>query len=65
MRGITGIAYPVDLYLITVQIGSHNIPAIRAIVATSDGETIIGRDVLNQLVVTLNGPANVTEIVSN
>ena len=57
MRGVTGMAYPVDLYLITVQIGPHAIPAVRAIAAAPDGEIIVGRDVLNQLVLTLNGPA--------
>lgn len=62
MRGVTGMAYPVDLYSITVQIGPHTIPAVRAIAAAPDGETIVGRDVLNQLVVTLDGPAGVTEI---
>ena len=62
MRGVTGIAYLVDLYLVTVRIGPHTIPAIRAVGATPDGEAIIGRDVLNQLVVTLNGLASVTEV---
>ncbi len=62
MRGVVGTAYPVDLYLLTVQIGPYTIPAIRAIAATPDAEPIVGRDVLNQLVVNLNGPASVTEI---
>ena len=62
MRAVVGTAYPVDLYLVTVQIGPHTIPAIRAIAATPDAEPIVGRDVLNQLVVNLNGPASVTEI---
>jgi len=62
MQGITGIRVPVDLYLVRVQIGPHNVGAIRAAAATKRGEAILGRDVLNQLVVTLNGPANVAEI---
>ncbi len=62
MRGVVGAAYPVDLYLITVQIGPHTIPAIRAIAAAHKAEPIIGRDVLNRLVIILNGPAGVTEV---
>jgi predicted aspartyl protease len=65
MRGVTGVTYPVDLYSLIVQIGSQTIPPIRAIAATSEGDTIVGRDILNQLVVTLNGPANVTEVLSH
>ncbi len=62
MRGIIGAAYYVDLYLVTVQLGPHTIPAIRAIAADSDAEPIVGHDVLNQLLVVLNGPAGVTEV---
>jgi hypothetical protein len=62
MRGVVGMAYPVDLYLVAVQIGPHTIPAVRAIAATPDAEPIIGRDILNQLVVILDGLAGVTEI---
>jgi hypothetical protein len=64
MRGITGVAYPVDLYTIAVQIGPHLVPAVRAIAAAPDGEIIVGRDILNYLIVTLNGPAGVTEVTS-
>jgi len=62
MRGIVDTAYPVDLYLVTVRIGPHTIPAIRAVAAAPDTEPIVGRDVLNQLTLTLNGPAHVTEL---
>lgn len=62
MRGVTGVAQTVDLYIITIEIGQQTVPAIRAI-ATLDNEAIIGRDVLNQLVITLNGPAEITEII--
>ncbi len=64
MRGVIGISYTVDLYLVTIHIGPHTIPAIRAVAAAPDGEAIVGRDVLNQLVVTLNGLASVTEVTA-
>lgn len=62
MYGITGGASTVDRYLISVRIGPHLIRAIHAIAGPTNSEAILGRDVLNELVVTLNGPAFVTEI---
>jgi len=51
----------VNLYRIEVQIGMYKIPGIRAIGINSK-EAIIGRDVLNHLIVTLDGIAGQTEI---
>jgi predicted aspartyl protease len=62
MRGVTGARQTVDLYLVTVQIDPHKITGIRAAAVTVGSEVILGRDVLNHLVVTLNGLAGVTEI---
>ncbi len=62
MRGVTGVRQTADLYLITVQIGPHKITGIRATAVSVGSEAILGRDVLNHLIVTLNGLANVTEI---
>ncbi len=62
MRGVVGSLYPVDLFLIAIQIGPYTFPKIHAIAAAPDGEAIIGRDLLNQLVITLNGLASVTEV---
>lgn len=61
MRGVAGISYVVDLYVVIVHIGDIEIAARVAADANGD-ELIIGRNVLNQLVVTLNGLAGVTEI---
>ncbi len=62
LRTITGRRSIVDLYRVSIHIGPFQIPAIRAIATDSSMEAIIGRDVLNQLIVTLNGLAGVTEI---
>ena len=62
MRGIAGVAYPVDLYLATIRVGFHTIPAVRVVAGAAQSEALIGRDVLNHLVVTLNGLAGVTEV---
>ena len=57
MRGLVGDAVTVNLYLTAVHIGEHIIHGIRAIGVAPGSEAIIGRDVLNQLEVALNGPA--------
>ena len=62
MRGIIGRSQEVDLYLVTIQISIHRLPGIRVIAANPGTEIILGRDVLNHLIVALNGLAGVTEI---
>lgn len=57
MRGITGQSVPVDTYFAVIQIGPYIIRGIKAVAIPIDGEPILGRDVLNQLELTLNGPA--------
>ncbi|NIP41809.1 MAG: hypothetical protein GWN00_08000 [Aliifodinibius sp.] len=60
MRGVVGDFQLVDRFLVRVTIGNYVIPAIYAI--SHEDEALIGRDVLNELWVTLNGPAYVIEI---
>lgn len=62
MRGIAGKPVPVELYFVTVQIDQFNLPGIKAVASRSSNEAIIGRDVLNHLIVTLDGIAGQTEI---
>jgi predicted aspartyl protease len=57
MRGVVGQAIRVNLYLIAVHLGGHVLHGIRAIGLDHAEEAIIGRDVLNQLELILNGPA--------
>lgn len=62
LYGITGHALSVNLYLLEVQIGPHRMPGIRAVAAKPGAEAILGRDVLNQLILTLDGIAGATEV---
>lgn len=63
MRGVLGKAYKVDIYVVSLEIGQHRIDGIHAIaIEHGEEEPIIGRDVLNQLIVTLNGLGEVLEI---
>lgn len=62
IRGILGHSRPIELYLIKVYIGPHQLHAIRVIGIDADEEPIVGRNVLNHLVITLNGLASMTEV---
>lgn len=57
MRGLTGESIRVNRFLTAVHIGEHVLHGIRAIGGPANSEAIIGRDVLNQLQVQLDGPA--------
>lgn len=62
LRAVTGKRVAVDLYRVAIQIGPYHFRSIRAIATDSPTEIILGRDVLNHLIVTLNGLAAMTEI---
>jgi len=62
IRGIFGDSEPVDIYLVSLHLGPHTIQAARVVAAPEGAEAILGRNVLNHLVITLNGLASVTEI---
>ena len=62
MCGIAGKPVPVEFYFVTVQIDQFNLPGIKAVASRSSNEAIIGRDVLNHPIVTLDGIAGQTEI---
>lgn len=61
-HGVYGQVQTVSVYLVDVQIGLLLIPSIQAIGVSDDHEPLIGRDVLNHLIVTLDGIGGVTEI---
>ncbi|MEM7125024.1 MAG: retroviral-like aspartic protease family protein [Chloroflexota bacterium] len=61
LRGVTGHPAKVDTYLVEVQIGEYSIPGIQA-VASRKTEAIIGCDVLQHLIVTLDGISSLCEI---
>lgn len=63
-RTASGQRYAVRLYAVNIKIGIHIIYGIDVVANERTKEVIIGRDVLNQLVVTLNGLAQITEITN-
>ena len=62
MRGVSGVGLPVELFLVALEIGSITIKGVRVIGDRYNHEFIIGRNVLNQLIVTLNGLAGEVEL---
>ncbi len=52
----------VDLYYISLQVAAHERHLLPVVGGLDAEEAILGRDVLNHLIVTLNGLASVTEI---
>ena len=64
LSGAAGGRYEVDLYTIAVQIGDHRPLYVDVVGSDRLGEVIIGRDVLNQFVVTLNALASTVEVAT-
>lgn len=62
MRSITGARSIVDIYEVTIGLGPHLFPKVRVAADKHNDMIILGRDVLNQIIVTLNGLASTTEI---
>lgn len=62
LRGTAGGRKRVDTYSVTIHVETERAYGIYAVATPEGSEPLIGRDVLNQLVVTLNGLAEVTEL---
>lgn len=52
----------VSIYIVRLQIGAHTLPRVRVAGVPAGTDLILGRNVLNQMRVTLDGPALTTEI---
>jgi predicted aspartyl protease len=65
MRGVAGASQPVELFLVAIHIGDQIINGIHAVALPSPNEIIIGRDVLNQLTLTLDGLATTLTVETN
>jgi predicted aspartyl protease len=62
MIGIAGHGVWVDIFLVTMWVGPIKLNGMR-VIANPAAEIILGRNVLNQLRITLDGPAEMTELV--
>ena len=62
MVGVGGVSQIMNRYWVNIEIGKASVRGIMVMADKSNNEAIIGRDVLNQLVVKLDGLAQITEI---
>lgn len=62
LRGVTGHRIRVKRYSVVIQVGREIIYGVRAVATDAGNEVILGRDVLNQLIVTLNGLAHMVAV---
>jgi len=60
--GTSGVKYPVDMYEIALTLGKFNWTRIVVVGDRQGDKILIGRDVLNDLIVTLNGLAYIVTI---
>lgn len=62
MKGVIGIKVPVDVFVVRLRIGDIVLPGVRVIADSQNQQAILGRNVLNHLLVSLNGPGLLTTI---
>lgn len=62
LRGTAGGRQRLDTYSVTIHVETESAYGINAVATPVGSEPLIGRDVLNQLILTLNGIAEVTEV---
>ena len=63
IRGIHGIRKSTRLYEVSIRIGDYTINCVEVASSREPDQVVLGRDVLNYLVVTLDGPAGATILV--
>lgn len=62
LAGIAGGRYEVDMYTVAVQIGEQPAHYIDVVGTERRDEVVVGRDLLNDYVVTLNAPGHTVEL---
>lgn len=62
MRGILGESERADRYTVGLKLGPLTLHSVDAVAIPAGAESVIGRNVLNQLLLTLNGSAFTTQI---
>ena len=64
LRSPWGELHVVVMHLADILIGSERFPAIELAASESDDEFVLGRNVLNKLTLFLDGPQQVTQLLS-
>lgn len=59
---LTGLSYQVEVYVVALRIGPYQHPAVEILANRQSKDVLLGRNVLNHLIVTLNGLSYMVEI---
>jgi predicted aspartyl protease len=62
VRGQWGDRRPVDVYLLSIAVGSARISPVQVIADEEGNEIVVGRNALNRLTLTLDGPGEELEL---
>ena len=64
LRSHWGEATPFTTYLISIQVGAETLPGIEVVGDLYGQEVLLGRDVLNKLLLLIDGPQQRTDVLS-
>lgn len=64
LRSHWGEARTVSVYLVDLQVAGHDLPGIEVIADELAEDVLLGRNVLNRLILLLDGPAEETDALS-
>ncbi|MFN8495087.1 MAG: hypothetical protein U0350_46215 [Caldilineaceae bacterium] len=62
MRGVADQRTPIELYRVSLRFATYEWGRLTVAGSTALANVILGRDILNQFIVTLNGLASMVEI---
>jgi predicted aspartyl protease len=65
MSGIWGERQVVNIYLVRLEIGPYALLGVRVAGVPNSVGFVLGRNILNHMAITLNGPATTTEIIAD
>ena len=64
MRSQWGEARTVSIYLVDLEVAGHLLPAVEVIADERENEFLLGRNVLNRLILLVDGPRERTDILT-
>lgn len=64
LRSHWGEPRPVTVYLVDLDVAGHTLPGVEVIADDLADDVLLGRNVLNRIILLLDGPAQQTEVLS-
>ena len=63
LRSHWGESRPAIVHLVDLEVAGHNLPGIEVIADEHSGAVLLGRNVLNRLILLLDGPGQETDVL--